>query len=139
MILISRFIFCTFLLTAVNNVYAQNEICPGSGIEVTTCLNNEQLNTDKELSLSYNEWFKYIDELNLVQDSEPPANFDPEEWKNEIRETHKKWKEYVKSECQLLFYEWWGGSGSAVGNAIARCELNFALDRVKLIKSKHPK
>ncbi len=110
-----------FLLLSNTYAASDEEYCSGmSGMERTTCLERMQAAADNDLDVAYSKLFRNIDEADFIpQDART-------EWAQELRSSREKWLAYRTQYCSLKVYDFWGaGSGSAVGNAVAACEVNL--------------
>ena len=78
-----------------------------------------------KLNEAYESAYTFID----AQDSIPKDG--REEWKRDLDKARYRWLTFRDAECDLIFYQWWCGSGAE--NAMTACQVQMTTERVHVI------
>ncbi len=90
-----------------------------STMEINDCMRGVFEQADAELNRVYRAVMASIDEADHV-----PAD-KRKEWKQQLREAQRDWVSFKEKDCEVVYYEWWLGSGAnaaALGCLISKTE-----------------
>ena len=101
--------------------YAQDDPCADaeSTVAINECLREIYRQADAELNRVYQGALKHIDAADYM-----PART-RQDWKQKLREAQRHWVAFKEADCNLLYLEWWQGSGAnaaALGCLIGKTE-----------------
>lgn len=114
--------------------YAQQGSAPGpvncgdagSNYDIGQCLIRELAHAERELAGFLDRRRAMIDAASGM----PPEQRD--QWRRLADQSQEMFLAYRQTECALMRYEWWGGSGAS--NAVGFCRLELTRERIRRIR-----
>lgn len=99
--------------------------------DVTICVNDAYEAADKQLNAAYRDATAAIDKTGVPPDAR-------RDWRKALIEAQRRWIAYRDAECELVGFEWYGGTGRS--NATLDCARNLTEARTKtLIRHADPR
>jgi uncharacterized protein YecT (DUF1311 family) len=93
-----------------------------SNVEISHCLGGLLTRDDAVLNRVYKQAMASIDTDDYMEPS------DRETWKKTLRNAQRAWIAFKEIDCgELIFYEWWGGTGSGI--AALACKIDLTRSR----------
>ncbi len=101
-----------------------------SNVEISACLSALLKTADADLNRVYKQAMASIDQADYMDADER------ENWKTSLQNAQRSWIKFKEADCsELIFYEWWGGSGAGI--ASLGCQIDATRLRVDDLKSRY--